>query len=75
MDIEPPHIVVEDMLYQGLTILAGAPKVGKSWLCLDLCISICNEKPILGLKTNKCDCLYLALEDSLYRLKERAKKY
>lgn len=74
MDIEPPHIVVEDMLYQGLTILAGAPKVGKSWLCLDLCISVCTEKPILGLKTNKCDCLYLALEDSFYRLKSRIKK-
>lgn len=74
MDIKPPHIVVENMLYQGLTILAGAPKVGKSWLCLDLCISICSGKPFLGFKTNKCDCLYLALEDSYYRLKERTKK-
>ena len=74
MDIEPPHIIVEDMLYQGLTILAGAPKVGKSWLCLDLGISVCNGEPILGLKTNKCDCLYLALEDSYYRLQKRAKK-
>ena len=74
MDIEPPHVVVEDMLYQGLTIVAGAPKVGKSWLCLDLGISLCNGKSFLGLKTNKCGCLYLALEDSYYRLQERAKK-
>lgn len=74
MDIDPPHTVVENMLCQGLTILAGAPKVGKSWLCLDLCISICNGKSFLGLKTNKCGCLYLALEDSEYRLQERAKK-
>lgn len=74
MDIKPPHIVVEDMIHQGLTILAGDPKIGKSWLCLDLCISICNEKSFLGYKTNKCDCLYLALEDSLPRLQERAKK-
>ena len=74
MDIEPPHTVVENMLCQGLTILAGAPKVGKSWLCLDLCISICNGEPVLGFNTNKCDCLYLALEDSYYRLQERAKK-
>lgn len=74
MDIEPPHVVVENMLYQGLTIIAGAPKVGKSWLCLDLGISIDNGKSFLGLKTNKCGCLYLALEDSYYRLQERAKK-
>lgn len=74
MNIEPPHIVVENMLYQGLTILAGAPKVGKSWLCLDLCISVCKGQQFLGLKTNKCDCLYLALEDSKYRLQTRAKK-
>ena len=74
MDIEPPHIVVEDMLYQGLTLLAGAPKVGKSWLCLDLCISVSKGQPVLGLKTNKCDCLYLALEDSYYRLQRRARK-
>jgi len=74
MNIEPPHTVVENMLCQGLTILAGAPKVGKSWLCLDLCISICNGEAILGFKTNKCDCLYLALEDSYYRLQGRARK-
>ena len=74
MDIEPPHVVVENMLYQGLTILAGAPKVGKSWLCLDLGISLGNGTLFLGQKTNKCGCLYLALEDSYYRLQERAKK-
>ena len=49
-------------------------KFGKSWLCLDLCICICTEQSFLGFNTNKCDCLYLALEDSYYRLKNRALK-
>lgn len=74
MELEEPHIVVENMLCQGLTILAGSPKIGKSWLCLDLCISICNGEPILGFNTNKCDCSYFALEDSWNRLQKRLKK-
>ena len=74
MELEAPHTVVEDMICQGLTILAGDPKVGKSWLCLDLCISICNEEQFLGFNTKKCDCSYFALEDSWYRLQDRINK-
>ena len=74
MDLEVPHTVVENMICQGVTIYAGAPKIGKSWNCLDICISVCNGKTVLGFKTNKCDCSYFALEDSWYRLQNRLKK-
>lgn len=74
MNLEKPYIVVENMLYQGLTILAGPPKIGKSWLCLDLCISIASGQPFLGFKTNKSDCAYFALEDSNNRLQDRITK-
>ena len=74
LDLTPPHKIVENMLCQGFTILCGSPKVGKSWLCLDLCLSICSGLDFLGFKTNKCACLYLALEDSYYRLQDRIKK-
>ena len=37
---KPVEFVVDGLLAQGLYILAGAPKVGKSWLALDLCLSI-----------------------------------
>ena len=74
MDLEAPHTVVENMICQGVTIYAGAPKIGKSWNCLDICISVCNGKTVLGFKTNKCDCSYFALEDSWYRLQNRLKK-
>ncbi len=74
MDLEKPYIVVKDMLYQGLTILAGPPKIGKSWLCLNLCISVASGQPFLGFETNKNDCAYFALEDSNNRLQDRISK-
>ncbi len=37
---KPIDSVVENLIAQGLYILAGAPKVGKSWLALDICLSI-----------------------------------
>ena len=30
---EPTHFLVEELIPEGLHILAGAPKIGKSWLC------------------------------------------
>ena len=30
--LEPPNFVVDTLLSQGLHILVGSPKVGKSWL-------------------------------------------
>ena len=36
---EPVSFVVDDLLPQGLHLLAGAPKIGKSWLALWLYMS------------------------------------
>ena len=49
-------------------------KFGKSWLCLDLCISVAKGQPFLEFETNQSECLYLALEDSYSRLKDRMEK-
>lgn len=70
-ELKPPHIMVENLLTQGLAIIGGDPKVGKSWMSLDLGISVSSGNCFLGLKTNQCVCLYLALEDSRYRLQTR----
>ena len=67
--------IVDKMLYAGLYILAGAPKVGKSWLALDLCISVASGKQFLKQETNKGQVLYLALEDSLLRLQSRVYEF
>ena len=38
--LPPTKFCVDTLIPQGLCILGGAPKVGKSWLVLDLCIHI-----------------------------------
>ena len=65
------EFIVDEILPVGLHIFCGAPKVGKSWLMLDLCIKVSKGEEIWNLKTNKCDVLYLALEDTYSRLQKR----
>ena len=65
------EFIVDEILPVGLHIFCGAPKVGKSWLMLDLCIKVSKGEELWSLKTNKCDVLYLALEDTHQRLQKR----
>ena len=62
---------VETLLPQGLCILGGSPKVGKSWLVLDLCIHIAKGEPMWGFPVTQGETLYLCLEDSERRIQER----
>jgi len=55
----------------GLALLAGAPKVGKSWLALDLALHVCKGEEYLGRPTAKGSVLYLALEDTPNRIMHR----
>ena len=73
-EIPPARFVVVDMLPQGLSMLASPPKYGKSWFVLDLCLSVASGDVFLNHRTNKSGCLYLALEDSERRLKDRMSK-
>ena len=61
---EPVSFVVDDLLPQGLHLLAGAPKIGKSWLALWLCLCAAQGKPLWTFATRPCEVLYLCLEDS-----------
>lgn len=70
--IDPIPWVVEDLLAPGLYFLGGSPKVGKSWLALQLCLAVCRGAPFLGFRTRKSEVLYLALEDGPRRLHARA---
>lgn len=74
MDIEPPEFIIEDMLPTGLSLLASPTKYGKSWMMLQLCRSVATGKDFLGYHCNENECLYLALEDSKARLKNRQRK-
>ena len=68
---KPIEFVVDGLIAQGLYILAGAPKVGKSWLSLDICLSIAKGEKVLGQETSNGTVLYLCLEDSFERIQKR----
>ena len=43
---EPTHFLVDELIPEGLHILAGAPKIGKSWLALWLCLCVSQGQPL-----------------------------
>lgn len=73
-EFAPLKFIVDGIVPPGLFLLAAKSKIGKSWMVLDLCLSVAEGIPFLGCKTNQCGALYLALEDSERRLKGRMNK-
>lgn len=71
MRLPPTQFCVQTLLPQGVTILGGAPKIGKSWLVLDLCIRVAKGEELWNLPTRKGTTLYLCLEDTQRRVQER----
>ena len=50
---EPTPFLVEELLPEGLHILAGAPKIGKSWLALWLCLCVAQGQPLWNFATTQ----------------------
>jgi hypothetical protein len=74
-DFPPPNWVVPGMLSEGLTVLAGKPKLGKSWFALNLALTIAAGGVAFGkFHVLPGDVLYLSLEDRLRRIQERSRK-
>lgn len=72
LDMPAPIWFVPGLLPQGATLLCGKPKCGKSWMALSLACAVA----IGGVFLSKYRCaqyevLYLALEDTRRRLKDR----
>ena len=68
---EPTHFLVDELIPEGLHILAGAPKIGKSWLALWLCLCISQGQALWNFATTQGEVLYLSLEDSFQRIQMR----
>jgi len=67
-----PKWAVPGLLPEGLTILAGRPKRGKSWMGLGIALAVASGGKALGkIDVEKGDALYLALEDNPRRLQNR----
>jgi len=67
-----PKWVLPGYLTEGLAVLAGRPKIGKSWLALGLADAIAQGGMALGnVQVEAGDVLYLGLEDTQRRLQKR----
>lgn len=72
LEFPPLNWAVKGILPEGLTLLASRPKIGKSWLVLDIGIAIASSGYVLGeIKPEVGRVLYLALEDGRARLQRR----
>jgi len=69
-----PAWAVPELLPVGLAILGGAPKLGKSFLALQMAQAKAAGGYVLGQRVEQGPVLYLALEDTERRLKERMQK-
>ncbi|WP_422933606.1 AAA family ATPase [Sinomonas sp. P47F7] len=72
-DFPPIKYIVPGIIPEGVTVIAGAPKAGKSWMVLDLALCVAGGDPTLcELQAGeKRPVMYVALEDGPRRLKMR----
>lgn len=73
VDLHLPRNIfcVAGLIAQGVTILAGPPKIGKSWLVLDICMCVAKGEPLWKMETTQGKVLYLCLEDNYSRIQSR----
>ena len=73
MDTEfpPTDFLIEKLLGKGVYILAGASKIGKSWLVLWLADRVSKGEKVWDFKTAPCEVLYVSLEDTAQRIQQR----
>ena len=69
--LDHPKMLIDGILSNGLAILSGDSKIGKSWMVLWLGLKISQGEPVWGLPTSKTDVIYLALEDTDWRIQQR----
>jgi hypothetical protein len=75
MTFPPLNYLLPGLIPEGLCLFVSRPKLGKSWLALDLAIATSASRFVLGdLKPTPGDVLYLALEDGRRRLQRRLTK-
>lgn len=73
VEFPPLTQIVEGLIVPGLTLLCAKPKVGKSWMAVDIGLACAGGGFAFGkLKCEKVESFLLMLEDSQRRIKDRA---
>jgi len=70
-----PVWCVPNLIPTGLVSLAGSPKIGKSWMALQMAVAVASGGYFLGEKCDQAGVLYITYEDSGRRLQKRIKKF
>ena len=65
----PP--IIDGLLHAGAYILAGAPKIGKSFLVAQIAYHVSTGEALWGCEVHPGTVLYLALEDDFQRIQSR----
>jgi DNA-binding transcriptional ArsR family regulator len=72
MEFAPIKWIIPDLLPEGLAIIAGKPKTGKSFLALNMAVAVALGGRVFGnTQVERGEVLYIALEDGLRRLRGR----
>ena len=72
LELLPLRFLIPNILPEGLNVLAGRPKIGKSWLGLDFALAVAYGGRAIGsLLVEQAAVLYLALEDGARRMQDR----
>lgn len=69
--LPPTRFIASELIPKGLHILAGAPKIGKSWLALQICLRVASGESLWRFPVTSGSVLYLCLEDSFTRIQTR----
>ncbi len=71
MPMKKQGFIVAGMIYPGIHILSGDPKIGKSWMMLDMCLAVAKGEDFFGRKIEQGQVVYMALEDTFVSLQSR----
>lgn len=63
--------IIDGLLYAGVYLFVGAPKVGKSFLMAQLAYHVSTGKSMWEYNVHKYDVAYFALEDDFARIQKR----
>lgn len=66
-----PKWAIDQMIPQGLSVIASPPKTGKSYFVLQSAFAVARGEKFLGYRTTKGKVLLISLEDTFNRLQKR----
>jgi RecA-family ATPase len=69
-----PRWAIPELIPEGLTIIGGRPKIGKSWLLLQAAIAVGTGGIFFNKSVDQGNVLYVAFEDGPRRLQDRIRK-